>query len=196
MSKITLNSEQLKAVKHKSGPILIIARAGTGKTTVITERIKLLIQEQKLSPQQILALTFTDKAAKEMLDRLDMVMPLGYEDPWLSTFHAFCDRILKSEGLEIGLDPSSKIISRPNQWILIKKHLFDFKLSYYRPLGNPTKFISALLTFFSRAQDEDVSPEDLIEYAKKLKSKSKSKEEKEEADKLLEVSHAFQNYQM
>src|SRR3989344_8144205 len=131
-----LNSHQLQAVRHKSGPLLIIAGAGTGKTTVITERIKYLIQVKKVSPQTILALTFTDKAAAEMLERLDVVMPLGYEEPWVSTFHSFGDRILKAEGMDIGLDPSYKILTRSGQWILIRQNLFKFNLKYYRPLGN------------------------------------------------------------
>ena len=179
-----LNSHQLQAVRHKSGPLLIIAGAGTGKTTVITERIKYLIQVKKVSPQTILALTFTDKAAAEMLERLDVVMPLGYQEPWLSTFHHFCDRILRSEGLSLGLDPDYKILSVAEQWIFVKQHLFDFKLKYYRPLGNPTKFISALLTFFSRAQDEAISPPELLKFAKRQKSAE-----------LTEVARAYQTYQ-
>ena len=179
-----LNPQQHQAVRHKSGPLLIIAGAGTGKTTVITERIKYLIQVKKVSPQTILALTFTDKAAEEMLQRLDVVMPLGYQEPWLSTFHHFCDRILRSEGLSLGLDPDYKILSVAEQWIFVKQHLFDFKLKYYRPLGNPTKFISALLTFFSRAQDEAISPPELLKFAKRQKSAE-----------LTEVARTYQTYQ-
>ena len=70
--------QQLKAVKHELGPLLIIAGAGTGKTTVITERIKYLILKKKVPPSQILALTFTEKAAMEMEERVDMAMPYGY----------------------------------------------------------------------------------------------------------------------
>lgn len=179
-----LNPQQRQAVRHKSGPLLIIAGAGTGKTTVITERIKYLIQVKKVSPQHILALTFTDKAAQEMLQRLDVVMPLGYQEPWLSTFHHFCDRVLRAEGLSLGLDPDYKILSVAEQWIFVKQHLFDFKLKYYRPLGNPTKFISALLTFFSRAQDEAVLPPKLLKFTKRKKSAE-----------TLEVAHAYQTYQ-
>ncbi|MBI2009675.1 MAG: UvrD-helicase domain-containing protein [Candidatus Chisholmbacteria bacterium] len=205
---VSPNFQQLKAIKHPKGALLIVAGAGTGKTTVITERIKFLIHKKNIASHNILAVTFTDKAAAEMLERLDVVMPLGYEEPWLSTFQSFCDRLLKVEGLEIGLDPNYRILSPPEQWILIRKNLFDFQLSYYRPLGNPTKFISALLTFFSRAQDEDVSPEKLIKYAKNLSvpsaklsalsgSKTHSEGKKifrEEKAKLLEVAQAYQTY--
>ncbi len=156
-SKLKLNPSQEKAVKHKSGPLLVVAGAGTGKTRVITERIRNLIKHDKIAPQSILAVTFTEKASQEMLERLDDTMPLGYEEPWIYTFHAFADRILKNEGLEIGLDTSYKIISTPEQWLLLRQNLFKLGLNYFRPLGNPTKFISAILKFISRLQDENIS---------------------------------------
>jgi len=77
--KIKLTPQQEKAVHHKKGPLLLVAGPGTGKTAVVTERIRYLIQEKKVSPSNILALTFTEKAAEEMLSRIDEVMPLGYE---------------------------------------------------------------------------------------------------------------------
>ena len=91
---IELNEEQLKAVKHGQGPLLIIAGAGTGKTTVVTQRIKHLILEKQIDPSSILALTFTEKAALEMESRVDVVLPYGYTQLWISTFHSFCDRCL------------------------------------------------------------------------------------------------------
>src|SRR4030042_6652719 len=90
-----LNPEQKKAVKHGNGPLLIIAGAGTGKTTVITERIKWLITSGKAKPSEILALTFTEKASREMEERVDIAMPFGYFDMWIATFHSFCDRVLR-----------------------------------------------------------------------------------------------------
>ena len=87
-----LNKEQLRAIKYRKGPLLIIAGAGTGKTTVITERIKYLITSDLAKPSEILALTFTDKAAREMQERVDIAMPYGYTQMWISTFHSFCDR--------------------------------------------------------------------------------------------------------
>lgn len=181
-----LNPQQKRAVTYARGPLLIIAGAGTGKTTVITERVKHLLQKKKAKPEEILALTFTEKAAGEMVERLDVVMPLGYQEPWVSTFHAFCDRILREEGLEIGLSPDYKILSQPEQWFLLKKNLFEFELNYYRPLGNPTKFIGALLKFFSRLQDEDITPAELENY---------KKEEKENLKKYQELFKAFEFYQ-
>lgn len=195
-TKITLNKDQKAAVQHKSGPLLVVAGAGTGKTRVITERIKYLIKTKKISPNDVLAVTFTEKASQEMLGRLDEVMPLGYEEPWIYTFHAFADRILRNEGLEIGLDSSYKIIPYPQQWLLLRQNLFDLDLKYFRPLGNPTKFISTILKFISRLQDENISPEELEKYAKSLKESENSSGEdlKEEKERFLELAYIYKKY--
>jgi len=83
------NKEQLAAITHGEGPQLIVAGAGTGKTRVITARIAWLILEKNLKVEEILALTFTEKAALEMEERVDQMLPYGYVDLWISTFHAF-----------------------------------------------------------------------------------------------------------
>ena len=164
-----LNKEQLEAVMHKDGPLLIIAGAGTGKTTIITQRIAYLIEQGLAKSEEILALTFTEKAAGEMDDRVNALLPIGYSDLWISTFHSFGERILKEEGLAIGLPTDFKLLNEFEQWILIKKNLDKFNLDYYRPMGNPTKFIHALVKHFSRAKDEDISPKEYLKYAEGLK---------------------------
>ena len=88
---LILNDEQKKAVKMCNGPMLIIAGPGTGKTFVIVEKIKYLIQKKLAKPENILALTFTEKSAREMEERVDQAMPYGYFQMWISTFHAFAD---------------------------------------------------------------------------------------------------------
>jgi len=192
--KTELNEEQLKAVKHKSGPVLVVAGAGTGKTRVITERIRYLIKEKNVDPQEILALTFTEKASQEMVDRIGDIMPLGYEEPWVYTFHSFADRILKEKGIEIGIDPLYKILSPSDQWLLLRKNLFDLNLKYFRPLGNPTKFISAILTFISRLQDENVSPEELQKFVKH--SNYTSDEEKQRWEELSYIYAEYERLKM
>jgi len=162
-----LNEEQILAVRHKSGPLLIIAGAGTGKTTVITERIKYLIEKDLAKPSEILALTFTEKAAQEMQERVDIAMPYGYTQMWISTFHSFCDRILRSEVLHIGLDPKYKLNTQSESVQFVRKNLFKFDLNYFRPLGNPTKFIGGMLQHFSRLQDEDITPAEYIKWVQK-----------------------------
>ncbi|MGB9613049.1 MAG: UvrD-helicase domain-containing protein, partial [Candidatus Margulisiibacteriota bacterium] len=106
-----LNAEQIEAVTHHQGPLLIIAGAGTGKTTVITRRIAWLIAEKLAKPGEILALTFTDKAADEMEARVDLLVPYGYIDVSISTFHAFGDRVLRDRAIDLGLRPDYRVLS-------------------------------------------------------------------------------------
>ncbi|KKR78893.1 MAG: hypothetical protein UU25_C0028G0005 [Microgenomates group bacterium GW2011_GWB1_40_9] len=195
-----LNKEQTKAVRFGNGPLLIIAGAGTGKTTVITERIKYLILSKKANPQEILALTFTEKASREMEERIDLAMPYGTTQMWISTFHAFCDRILRSESLAIGLDPNYKLMGEAETIQFFKDHLFDFTLSYFRPLGNPTKFISGMLQHFNRLKDEDISPEQYRDWANPTSSRKTglrgtSLDAPEEKEKYTELANAYRKYE-
>ncbi len=191
--KKKLNKEQKEAVEHGKGPLLIISGAGTGKTTVITERIKYLISQGLAKSSEILALTFTDKAAREMEERVDIAMPYGYTDMWVLTFHSFCDKILRQEALQIGLDPGYKLLTEAETIQFLIKNLFKFDLNYFRPLGNPTKFIDGLIQHFSRLKDEDVSPELYRKYAdQQMTGKQIAKEEKE---KNLELAKAYQVYE-
>jgi DNA helicase II / ATP-dependent DNA helicase PcrA len=154
-----LTARQRRAVTHGEGPLLIVAGAGTGKTTVITRRIAWLIAEKRARPSEILALTFTDRAAFEMLERVDRLVPYGQTDAHIGTFHAFGDRLLREHALEAGLSDRSTVLSRAEQIIFLREHLFSLPLDRYRPLGNPTRFLSALVTLISRLRDEDVSPQ-------------------------------------
>lgn len=191
-SKLKLNKEQLEAIKHGKGPLLIIAGAGTGKTTVVTERIKYLVLGKKAKPDEILALTFTEKAAREMEERVDVGLPYGYTQMWVMTFHSFCDRILRREALHIGLDPRYKLMTQAESIQLLRKNLFKLDLNYFRPLGNPNKFIGGMLQHFSRLQDEDVSPQEYLTWAKKLKAKTG--EEKLEVEKWRELANVYKSY--
>ena len=184
-----LNSRQKEAVTHESGPLLIVAGAGTGKTTVLINRLAHLVLDKGLSTEEILLLTFTEKSAGELEARADTLLPYGYVDLWIHTFHGFCERILREHALDIGLAADFKLLSSTEQWILIKKNLSRFNLDYYKPLGNPTKFISELLRHFSRLKDEDVSAIDYLETA------AKSLEEDElEVKRLKELAGAYQTY--
>jgi len=163
-----LNPEQKKAVTHKQGPLLIVAGAGTGKTTVITRRVAWLIREGLAKPDEILALTFTNKAAEEMEERVDTLLPYGYVDLWVSTFHTFCQRILESHALDIGIANDAELLDDTGQWLLVREHLDRFALDYYKPANNPTKFIRAMLSHFSRLKDEEITPERYLAYAQNL----------------------------
>jgi len=201
MNKILegLNKEQLEAVTYTSGPLLIIAGAGTGKTTAITRRIAWLLSEGLAKTGEILALTFTDKAAGEMQERVDILVPYGYTDIWIATFHAFGDRLLRENALVAGLNPDFKVLTRPEAAVFFREHLFEFALSYYRPLSDPTRFIEALISLFSRAKDEDVSPKEYLNYAEVLVAKAEQDPQnlslKEEARQQMEVARAYDRYQ-
>jgi len=195
----SLNQQQLEAVTHREGPLLIIAGAGTGKTTVITRRIAWLLSEGQAKTEQILALTFTDKAAQEMQGRVDILVPYGYTDIWILTFHAFGDRLLRENALVAGLNPDFKVLTRPEAAVFFREHLFEFDLSYYRPLSDPTRFIEALISVFSRAKDEDISPQEYLTYAQELMLKAKENPTdealNEQAAQQMEIAHAYARYQ-
>jgi DNA helicase-2/ATP-dependent DNA helicase PcrA len=191
-----LNKEQLAAVEHKKGPLLVIAGAGTGKTTVITEKIKYLIKNNLANPSEILALTFTEKAASEMENRVEEALPYGYLQMWVLTFHSFCDRVLKEEALHIGLDPRYRLLSEAESIQLLKDNLFKLDLNYFRPLGNPTKFIHDLLAHFSRLQDEDISPKQYLDWVEQKEKNLKNaiEEEQMEVAKWKELAASYFAY--
>jgi DNA helicase-2/ATP-dependent DNA helicase PcrA len=185
-----LNPSQIDAVTHDQGPLLIVAGAGTGKTTVLTRRIAYLIATKRCRPEEILALTFTDKAAAEMEERVDTLVPYGYADVWISTFHAFGDRLLKENALELGLTPDFRVLTRAEQVIFLRDQLFRLPLDYYRPLGDPTRHVQALITLVSRLKDEDVAPGEYLAYAERRRA-----EGAEDAAQHAELAQTYLRYQ-
>jgi DNA helicase-2/ATP-dependent DNA helicase PcrA len=194
-----LNAAQRDAVTHDTGPLLIVAGAGTGKTTVITRRIAWLIATRKARPEEILALTFTDKAAAEMEVRVDTLVPYGYADVTIATFHAFGDRVLRENALEMGLTPDFRVLSRAEQVIFFRDRLFEFPLEHYRPLGDPTRHIQAIISLISRAKDEDVAPEAWIAHAEDLLAQSVAdpgnEELRDHAAQQMELARTYARYQ-
>jgi DNA helicase-2/ATP-dependent DNA helicase PcrA len=193
MSQNSLNKAQKQAVEYIDGPLLIVAGAGTGKTSVITEKIRYLIEEKKVHPGNILALTFTEKAAKEMQERVESLMDFGFYDTHISTFHAFCQEILEEYGLHIGLPNKFKLMTDTDAWLLMREHIYDFDLEYYRPLGNPTRHIHELLKHFSKCKDELITPKQYLEYAEGLKLDGDDVET-EEKNKYIEIANAYHTY--
>ena len=110
---------QEEAISHKNGPLLIVAGAGTGKTRVITERIARLITNKTCEPSEILALTFSEKAAKEMEKRVDELVPYGMIDAHISTFHSFGRDIIDESFTELRIAPDGKIITEADAIIMI-----------------------------------------------------------------------------
>jgi len=190
-----LNPEQKQAVRHGSGPLLIIAGAGTGKTKVITQRIAFLLDKKLALPDEILALTFTDKAAEEMESRVDVLLPYGLVNTWISTFHAFGDRILREEAILAGLSPDFQLMSKTDQVLFFRDNIAKFKLKILKPVTNPTKNIEALIDIISRAKDENVSADEYLMYAKKLEQEAKSKEDEKEVLLQAEIASAYVTYE-
>ncbi|HHS13193.1 MAG TPA: PD-(D/E)XK nuclease family protein [bacterium] len=198
-NEIHLTPVQKEAVEHGSGPLLIVAGAGTGKTLVITHRLAWLVNKKLARPEEILAVTFTEKAAAEMTERVDCLLPYGFSNVSISTFHALGDRLLREFGLELGINPDFQVLSQAEQVLFFRNHLFDFPLRHYRPLGDPTRFIQAMLNVISRCKDEDISPETYKAHAERKRRKAEACPENtaamEEAEKEEEVAAVYAAYQ-
>jgi DNA helicase-2/ATP-dependent DNA helicase PcrA len=191
-----LNPAQAEAVRHDRGPLLIVAGAGTGKTTVLTRRIAYLIATRRARPEEILALTFTDKAALEMEARVDVLVPYGYADVRIATFHAFGDWLLRENALELGLTPAFRVLNRAEQVLFLREHLFELPLDRYRPLGDPTRHLQALVGLIGRAKDEDVSPQAFVAHAEQALAEAGGDPERHErAQGDLELGRTYAAYQ-
>lgn len=191
------NGEQRLAIQYDKGPLLLIAGAGTGKTYVIVEKIKYFIARRFAKPEEILALTFTEKAATEMEERVDQAIPYGYFQMWISTFHSFADQVLKEHASHIGLNPGYRLITDAEALLFLKDNLFLFNLDYFRPLGNPNRYLEGLHRHFSRLKDEDLSPNEYLLWAQNQKPKIKDQKEetKKDFEKNLELANAYKTYQ-
>lgn len=188
-----LNSRQIEAVTHTEGPILVVAGAGTGKTQVITRRIAYLIEQGLAKPEEILALTFTDKAAAEMESRLTEL--LGYLfDATVTTFNAFGNDVINRYGVEIGLDPKPLVMSKPQQMIFLLEHYDRLQMDYYAPISNPDGAIGYLLRYFSSLKNELVTTEAYGSYVAKLPSTDKAEQaEKRKQTELASIYKAYLN---
>ena len=151
----TLNDKQKEAVFHTEGPLLILAGAGSGKTRVLTHRIAYLIGEKGVKPWNILAITFTNKAAQEMRERVDQIVGLGSESIWVSTFHSTCVRILRRYIDHLGYDNNFTIYDTDDQKTLMK--------DICRRLNIDTKIYKerSLLAQISHAKDELITPDEM-----------------------------------
>lgn len=181
----TLNEQQEEAVLHTEGPLLILAGAGSGKTRVLTHRIAYLIEEQGVNPWNILAITFTNKAAGEMRERVDKLVGFGAESIWVSTFHSTCVRILRRHIDLLGYDNNFTIYDSDDQKTLMK--------DVCKLLQIDTKIFKerALLGTISHAKDELITPEEFRIRAEGDFSQKKIAEVYEEYEKQLRANNAL-----
>ena len=150
----TLNTQQQEAVFHTEGPVLILAGAGSGKTRVLTHRIAYLIEEKGVNPWNIMAITFTNKAAGEMRERVDKIVGFGSESIWVSTFHSSCVRMLRRFIDRLGFDTNFTIYDTDDQKTLMKdicKRL-DIDTKIYKE--------RSIMAAISSAKDELIGPEE------------------------------------
>ncbi len=156
---LELNAEQRKAIEHGDGPLLVIAGPGSGKTRVITERIvHLLNHVPGLQPEQILAVTYTEKAAGEMKSRVTRALPDLETSPHISTFHSFCYEILRERHFE------RRLLDKVDVWIFLRQRMEQLGLDFYQKLAEPGAFLHDLNDFFSRCLDELIEPDDFDAY--------------------------------
>ena len=154
-----LNSDQNAAVTAPDGPVLVVAGAGSGKTRVLTTRIAWLLAERDLHPGSILAFTFTNKAAREMRQRVDRQVGVGRAPFWISTFHATGVKILRSDGDQLGIDPRFSIFDTDDSTRLIKTVQADLQV-------DPKQFTPASVRVtISRWKNDDVAPEQAAQNA-------------------------------
>ena len=181
----TLNSMQREAVLYTEGPLLILAGAGSGKTRVLTHRTAYLIEEMGVNPYHILAITFTNKAAGEMRDRIDQMVGYGAESIWVSTFHSACVRILRRYIDRLGFDTNFTIYDTDDQKTLMKDILK--RLNVDTRIYKERSFLGAI----SHAKDELISPEQFALDAAGDYARKKQAEVYAEYQKMLRKNNAL-----
>ena len=151
-----LNDRQKEAVLHTEGPLLIMAGAGSGKTRVVTHKIAYLIKEKNVFPGSILAITFTNKAAGEMKDRVGKLLDTNVDSMWMGTFHSICVRILRRDIHKLGYDRSFSIYDRDDQITLIKECIKEINID--KEMFKERSLLSQISSF----KDEQIDPDKYI----------------------------------
>jgi DNA helicase-2/ATP-dependent DNA helicase PcrA len=162
-----LNANQRAVVTHPGGPLLVVAGAGTGKTRTLTRRFAWLV-EQGMPADAILALTFSSPAAAEMRERLETLLEDPYEELNVSTFHAFCVKLLRDEALEAGVDPFLSPVTPADRLALLLERIDELSLRHHEIRGNPAPLLASFVSRIDRLKDELISAEELRAWAEAL----------------------------
>ncbi len=189
-----LDPSQLAAAETVECPALVSAGPGTGKTQTLTHRIAHLLKKG-VDPQSILALTFSNKAAAEMRERVEAIDPAAAARLQVMTFHAFGLDLLRKYWKEAGLDSNSPLLDRVDAILLLENHLAELKLEHYRNLHEPTMNLSAILNAISRAKDELCTPERYRELAERMLANAADDDDGLKAQKALEVARVYEFYE-
>src|ERR671917_1894256 len=162
-----LNASQRAVVTHPGGPLLVVAGAGTGKTRTITHRFAWLV-EQGVPASSILALTFSSPAAAEMRERLETLLDLPYEELNVSTFHAFCVKLLRDEALEACVDPFLSPVTPADRLALLLDRIGELSLRHHEIRGNPAPLLASFVARIGRLKDELIRAQDFLAHAERL----------------------------
>ncbi|HEY0754418.1 MAG TPA: UvrD-helicase domain-containing protein [Ktedonobacteraceae bacterium] len=176
-------------------PALVVAGPGSGKTSTLIGRAEYLLREQGVLPQQILALTFSRKAAQEMQERLQKILFPGQLAPTISTFHAFCADLLRAHGQRVGLRQDFALVDDAEGYFLLRGLAGNLPLNHYHNLFDPGAPFRDFLKAISRAKDELITPARYRELASAMREQAGNDEEQQAAERALEVAGVYELYQ-
>lgn len=190
-----LDSSQSKAANFPKGPVLVKAGPGTGKTSTLVGRVIHLIRKKKADPASILVLTFSNKAAEEMRERVMKELPVEAPHIWMGTFHSFGLELMRKFGSQLGLPPTPNVIDPVAALFLLEQHLASMKFDHYLNLYEPTLTLREILNAISRAKDELVDASQYSSLAQQMRDSAVSSEEIIAGDKAIEVAHVYDFYE-
>ncbi len=187
-----LNSNQKNAVTHTNSPLLVLAGPGSGKTSVITERVIYFIN-QGFKPSEILCLTFSEKAAEQMKQKLEKQIDIT--DMEINTFHSFARQILEDNVLDSGIGMSSGVLKRSSQLVWGLKNIDNFDFESLEVGNNAVEIIESIIDGISTFKDELISPEELDQYLEKKLATTTDEEQIDFLQKLKDLAKVYHKYQ-